>query len=145
MRDLKRALELKPTRTDAHATLAICYDNKNDQANEIAEWQKAIAGNDRVPEWRLRFGKLLLDRGNAGEAVKHLTFATNEGEKIDPRPGWLADAEFAAAEALRKTGARDQAIARYKKFLEIAPTSSPDRRDAIQALTSMGVTGLPNQ
>lgn len=143
MRDLKRALELKPTRTDAHATLALCYDNKNDPANEMAEWQKAIAGNDRVPEWRLRFGKLLLDRGNAGEAAKHLTFAASEGEKIDPRPGWLPEAEFAAGEALRKTGAREQAIEKYKKFLAIAPTNSPDRRDAIQALTAMGVAA-PN-
>ena len=143
MRDLKRALELKPTRTDAHATLALCYDNKNDTASEISEWQKAIAGNDRVPEWRLRYGKLLLDRGNAGEAAKHLTFATGEGEKIDPHPGWLPEAEFAAAEALRKTGAREQAIEHYKKFLEIAPPNSPDRRDAVQALTGMGVAA-PN-
>lgn len=139
MRDLKRALELKPTRTDAHATLALCYDNKNDTASEMAEWQKAIAGNDRVPEWRLRYGKLLLERGSTAEAAKHLAFAATEGEKLDPRPGWLFDAEFAAGEALRKTGARDQAIERYKKFLEIAPTSSPDRKDAVAALASLGV------
>ncbi|MEO8801339.1 MAG: tetratricopeptide repeat protein, partial [Polyangiaceae bacterium] len=118
IKDLKRALELKPTRFEAHATLALCFDNKNDTASEMAEWQRAIAGNDRVPEWRLRYGKLLLDRGQSAEATKHLLFAALEGEKLEPRPGWLAEAEFNAGEALRKTGQRGQAIERYKKFLE---------------------------
>ncbi|MEO8874723.1 MAG: tetratricopeptide repeat protein, partial [Polyangiaceae bacterium] len=71
IRDLKRALELKPTRVDAHATLAQCYDNKNDQTTALAEWQKAITGNDRMPEWQLHYGKLLLDRGTYSEAAKH--------------------------------------------------------------------------
>ncbi|MEO7110021.1 MAG: hypothetical protein ABI183_06260, partial [Polyangiaceae bacterium] len=143
IRDVMRALQLKPTRIDAHATLAACYDIKNDPAAAMAEWQKAIAGNDRVPEWRLHYGKMLLDRGSAAEAVKHLMFAASEGEKLDPRPGWLADAEFGAAEALRKTGARDLAIEKYKRFLEIAPTSSPDRKDALNALVNMGVGTVP--
>lgn len=143
IRDVQRALQLKPTRIDAHATLAACYDIKNDPNSEMAEWQKAIAGNPTVPEWRLRYGKMLLDRGNAGEAVKHLSFAATEGEKLDPRPGWLPDAEFGAAEAFRKTGAKDLAIEKYKRFLEIAPTASPDRKDAMNALTNMGVGTIP--
>jgi len=143
VRDLKRALELKPTRTDAHATLAQCYDNKNDQTTAIAEWQKAIAGNDRIPEWRLHYGKLLLDRGMYAEAAKHLSFAANEGDKLDPRPGWLPDAEFQAAEALRKSGSKELAIEKYKRFLEIALTSSPDRKDAQNALVGMGVGSVP--
>jgi tetratricopeptide (TPR) repeat protein len=137
--DVMHALQLKPTRVDAHATLAACYDTKNDPNAEMAEWQKAIAGNDRVPEWRLRYGKMLLDRGSAAEAAKHLTFAANEGEKLDPRPGWLPDAEFDAAEALRKIGSKDLAIEKYRRFLEIAPTASPDRKDALNALANLGV------
>jgi tetratricopeptide (TPR) repeat protein len=143
IRDVTRALQLKPTRVDAHATLAACYDIKNDPNSEMAEWQKAIAGNPTIPEWRLRYGKMLLDRGNNAEAVKHLSFAATEGEKLDPRPGWLPDAEFGAAEALRKTGAKDLAIEKYKRFLEIAPTSSPDRKDAMNALMNMGVGTIP--
>jgi tetratricopeptide (TPR) repeat protein len=143
IRDLLHALQLKPTRIEAHAALAACYNIKNDPGAELSEWQKAIAGNDRVPEWQMHLGKMLLDRGGASEAVKHLTFATSEGEKLDPRPGWLPDAEFAAAEALRKTGSRDLAIQSYKRFLEIAPTSSPDRKDALNALANMGVGSIP--
>ncbi len=143
IRDVQRALQLKPTRVDAHATLAACYDVKNDTASEMSEWQKAITGNPAVPEWRLRYGKMLLDRGNASDAVKHLSFAATEGEKLDPRPGWLPDAEFGAAEAFRKTGAKDLAIERYKRFLEVAPVSSPDRKDAVNALLNMGVGTVP--
>ncbi|MEO8875977.1 MAG: hypothetical protein ABI461_10340, partial [Polyangiaceae bacterium] len=109
----------------------------------LAEWQKAITGNDRMPEWQLHYGKLLLDRGTYSEAAKHLSFAADEGEKLDPRPGWLPDAEFAAGEALRKSGAKDLAIAKYKRFLEIAPTNSPDRKDAQNALVGMGVGSVP--
>ena len=138
LKDLKRALELKPNRVEAHATMAECYEDKNDEGNAVAEWQKAIAANDRVPYWRYRYGKLLFQHGNSAEAAKHLTYAATEAAKLEGRTPWLGDAEFYAAEALRRSGRRDEAIAFYEKFLAIAPTSSPDRRDAITALSQLG-------
>jgi predicted Zn finger-like uncharacterized protein len=138
LKDLKRALELKPGRIEAHATMAECYEDKNDEASALAEWQKAIAANDRVPYWRYRYGKLLFQHGNAAEASKHLVYAATEGEKGESRVPWLANSQFYAAESLRRMGRRDDAITYYEKFLSIAPTSSPDRRDAIVALSQLG-------
>ncbi len=137
--DLKRAIELKPSRIDAYAALAECYEDKNDTAQAFANWQKAIAADATKPAWRYRFGKLLFERNNMGEASKHLLFAADEGEKAEPRPGWLASAEFLAGEVLKKSGKKAEAIERYKKFMEIAPTNSPERKEATQALTELGV------
>jgi tetratricopeptide (TPR) repeat protein len=144
IKDLRHALELRPSRSEAHAALGECYEDKNDSTTALAEWSKAVAGDERQPFWRYRYGRLLLERGNASEAVKHLTFAVTDAEKADQHPAWLAAAEFAAGEALRKTGKKADAIEKYRRFLELAPTNSPDRRDAINALSDLGAPWNPN-
>lgn len=143
LKDLKHALELRPSRVDAYATMAECYEDKNDPTTALAMWAKAVAGNDRMPYWRFRYGKLLLDRGHAAEAAPHLSFAVEEALKKDTRPPWVAPAEFAAGEALRKTGKRAEASTMYHRYLEIASMNDPDRRDAVSALASMGETYRP--
>ncbi|MDB4997119.1 MAG: hypothetical protein JWM74_4551, partial [Myxococcaceae bacterium] len=144
IKDLRHALELRPSRSEAHAALGECYEDKNDATTALAEWQKAVAGDERQAFWRFRYGRLLLERGNAAEAVKHLTFAVTDAEKADQHPAWLAAAEFAAGEALRRTGKKADAIEKYRRFLELAPTNSPDRRDAINALSDLGAPWNPN-
>ena len=82
--------------------------------------------------------------GNAAAAAPHLALAADGGEKMVPMPGWVNPAEFAAGVALQKTGKRQEAIAHYKAFLDRAPPSSPDRRDALAALGGTGrVAVLP--
>jgi tetratricopeptide (TPR) repeat protein len=136
--DLKRALELKPTRHEAHATLAECYEEKSDVTTAMAEWQRALSGNDKPPQWRYRYGKLLFDRGNIADAEKHLAYAVTTGAGLQPRPGWLADAEFLAAESMRKAGKKTDAIEHYKLFLQFAGPTHPDRKDATAALRAYG-------
>jgi tetratricopeptide (TPR) repeat protein len=147
IKDEKHALALRPSRYEAHATLAECYDNKNDEAGAAAEWVKAIAGDSNAanpdgtvphPYWHYRYGKLLMDHGNTAGAVAQLLPAVIGGEKAEQRFGWLAPAEFLTAEALRKSGRKADAIEHYRRFLEIAPVNSPDRVDAQAALTALG-------
>ena len=86
-----------------------------------------------------RYGKLLQQKHASAEAARHLKYAVDEGEKLEGgRPPWLANAQFYAAEALRASGRRQEAIELYEKFLAVAPSSSPDRRDAINALSDLG-------
>jgi tetratricopeptide (TPR) repeat protein len=147
LKDERRALELRPTRYEAHATLAECFEDKNDDATALAEWSKAIASDGPVaadgtvahPYWRYRYGKLLLERGGAGPALAQLLPAVVTAEKYDPRPAWVAPLEFQTAEALRKVGKKADAIEHFKRFLEIAPVNSPERADAQTALTQLGV------
>jgi tetratricopeptide (TPR) repeat protein len=144
--DERHALALRPSRYEAHATLAECLQDKNDEAAAAAEWTRAIAGDGNTvnpdgsvphPFWRYEFGKLLMDHGNSGAALAQLLPAVTSAEKMDPRPGWLGPVEFLAAEALRKAGRRTDAIEHYKRFLEVAPVNSPDRLDAQTALAQL--------
>ncbi len=138
IKDLKRALELKPSRHEAHATLAMAYGQKNDPASALSEWQKAIAGDDKNATWRWQYGRLLADKNQNAEAVKHLTYAVEKGKAAQPRPGWLGPAAFEAGEVLRKTGNKKDACEHYHLYMELAAPTSADRRDAIKAMNDMG-------
>ena len=146
VKDERRALTLRPSRYEAHATLAECFEDKNDEATAAAEWTKAIAGDGNAtsadgtvqhPFWRYRYGKLLSDHGNSGAALALLLPAAQAAEKMDARPGWLGPVEFLTAEALRKAGRNKEAVEHYRRYLEIAPVSSPDRADAQAALARL--------
>jgi tetratricopeptide (TPR) repeat protein len=145
VKDEKHALELRPSRYEAHATLAECYEDKNDDTDALAEWPRAISGDTpgvsgdgtTHPYWRYRYGKLLMEKGNKPAALAQLLPAVAAAEKMEIRPGWLAPLEFLVAEGLRTTGRRADAIDHYKHFLEIAPVSSPDRYDAQKALDAL--------
>jgi tetratricopeptide (TPR) repeat protein len=147
IKDERHALELRPSRYEAHATLAQCFENKNDYRTAMAEWAKAVAGDSKSvaaaggqvphPYWLYRYGKLLAEHNEAGAALSHLLPAAGAAEKLDIRPGWLADLEFLVAEGLRKAGKKSEAADHYKKFLDIAPINSPDRADAKAALAKL--------
>jgi tetratricopeptide (TPR) repeat protein len=138
-KDLKRALSMRPSRIEAHAGLAECYEQQSDYANEMAEWAKAVAGDSTRPYWRYRYGKMLLDKGQSGAALGHLAFAVSEGEKIEGgRPAWLAPAEFAAATAYRKAGKKADAVDHYKRFIDLAPAGSPDLAEARKEFAALG-------
>ncbi len=138
IKDLKHALELKPGRFEAYAALAECYEQKNDSFAAATAWQKAISGDDTRPFWRYHYGKLLLERGQAGEAARHLTFALTAAKKLEPKPGWLQRLAFDTGEALRKTGQKKDAIDAYELYMSMATPTAPDRKDAIAALKSLG-------
>jgi tetratricopeptide (TPR) repeat protein len=146
MKDERHALELRPGRYEAHATLAECYEDKNDEPAALAEWARAIAGDGATmrpdgtvphPYWRYRYGKVLAEKGGRAGALVQLLPAVTAAEKMELRPAWLAPLEFLTAESLRASGRKADAIDHYRRFLEIAPPSSPDRADARAALSTL--------
>jgi predicted Zn finger-like uncharacterized protein len=146
IKDEKHALALRPSRYEAHATLAECYEDKNDEAAAAAEWTHALAGDGNAtnpdgtvlhPYWHFRYGKLLMEHGKAAAGLAQLLPAALAAEKMEPRPGWLGNVEFLVAEALRKAGRKNDAVEHYRRFLEIAPVNSPDRADAQAALLQL--------
>ena len=72
------------------------------------------------------------------DAFPHLKFATSAAEKADTWPGWATDAEFKVAEVYRRTGDAAEAKDHYNLFLDHAPPTHPDRRDAMGSLASLG-------
>ena len=100
----------------------------------------ALQGDEKRPEWRYRYGRLLADKGNYKEAYGHLKYATEEGGSIQPRPGWFGQAQFEAGEASRKTGRKAEAIEHYKFYMQLTGPQDPDRKDAIKALKELGAS-----
>ncbi len=137
IRDLKRALELKPTRFEAHAMLAECYEVKNQEAMALDEWRRALAINDKNAEWRYKYGRLLYERHDLKAAAPHLVYGATEGQKQSTRPGWVYIAEFYAADALNRTGKKAESVDHYRLYLHQAPVNDPNRRDAIAAMRAM--------
>jgi predicted Zn finger-like uncharacterized protein len=146
IKDEKRALELRPTRYEAHATLAECYEQKNDEGPALSEWAKAVAGDGeatgpegavRHPYWRYKYGKLLTEHGQASAALPFLLPAATTMEKSEQHPAWLATLEFLTGETLRKAGRNAEALEHLQRFMAIAPVSSPDRADAQAAIRKL--------
>ncbi|WP_437744106.1 tetratricopeptide repeat protein [Sorangium sp. So ce1504] len=137
--DLKIALEKRPSRYEAYATMALCYQDQGNWAAAEEAWRKAIAANDKVPEWHYRLGKIYASRGNRAGTASEMEQAVALGEAPDrSSPPWLFDAHFLLAEALRAANNREKAIHHYQRFLETAPTDNAYRRDAEQALEGLG-------
>jgi tetratricopeptide (TPR) repeat protein len=147
--DLKKALELRPNRIEAHASLAEAYEQKNNLPNNMSlaerEWAQAVAGDQERPEWRYKYGRLLHERGQSAAAVTHLSYSVTQGMSLSPRPAWVVQAEFVCAEAMKKTGRKQEAIEHYKTFADMAPPSNPDRADAIRAIKALGGTYEPTR
>lgn len=144
VKDLKYALQLKPNRFEAHATLAECYEQKNETGMAASEWEKAIAGDATRPYWRYHYGRILLDRGQIGEAAKHLSFALDAAKQMQPKPGWLPRLAFDTGEALRKSGQKKEAIDAYELYMGMAAPTAPDRKDAIAGLKALGAPSAAN-
>ncbi|WP_437938739.1 tetratricopeptide repeat protein [Sorangium sp. So ce341] len=139
--DLQIALEKRPSRYEAYATMALCYQDQGNWAAAEEAWRKAIAANDKVPEWHYRLGKIYASRGNRAGAAAEMERAVTLAEAPErSTPPWLFDAHFLLAEALRATNDREKAIRHYQRFLETAPTDNAYRRDAQQALESLGAS-----
>jgi len=137
-KDLRRALELKPNRIEAHASLAEVLEAANNDTAALVEWNIACTATPKNAFWRYHLGRLQLEHGRAADAAVNLTFAVTEGSAMQPRALWLWQAAFPAAEAQRKIGKKAEAIETYKLFLQLAPPNSPDRADAIRALKGLG-------
>ncbi|AUX39479.1 hypothetical protein SOCE26_008710 [Sorangium cellulosum] len=137
--DLQTALEKRPSRYEAYATMALCYQDQGNWPAAEEAWRKAIASNDKVPEWHYRLGKIYASRGNRAGAAAELEQAVTLAEAPErSTPPWLFDAHFLLAEALRATNSREKAVRHYQRFLETAPTDNAYRRDAVQALEDLG-------
>ena len=135
--DLRKAVELKPERAEAHAALAECYEGQSQFSLAVTEWKTAITRNPKPAYWRYRYGRLLAERGSGSEAATHLEYAVTEGTKASVRPGWLTLALFQEAQTFRKVGRNKDALAAYRDYVASAPASAPDRRDAEAAIATL--------
>jgi tetratricopeptide (TPR) repeat protein len=136
--DLERALELKPSRYEAYAAMAESYDQLRRVGDAVRAYQRALEHDNSQGEWWYRLGRLQLDAGQRREAIPSLDRAALIGDALDAPPLWLADVHRLLGDALRNGGSRDQAIAHYRRYLEVAPANAIDRNEVRERLMEMG-------
>jgi tetratricopeptide (TPR) repeat protein len=144
LQDLQTALEKRPSRFEAYATMGLCYEDLQRWREAQDAFRRAIAGNDKVAEWHYFLGKLLASHGGGAVASgPELDKAIKLVEAADAgTPAWLADAHFLLAEALR---AKDKAgaIEHYNRFIELATNGNAYIVEAQKNVTALG--GKPVQ
>jgi len=137
--ELEEAVKKRPSRYEAYATMALCYEDQPDYAGAEKAWRKAIEGNGEVADWHYRLGKILSQRGSHGETAEHLQKAVDLAEaSLKPSsPTWLPDAYFRLAEAIRGSDPK-KAIEYFNKFLDKTGVENAYRADALRALEALG-------
>ena len=138
LKNLKHALELCPARFEIYGSLAELYEDRNEVPAALAAWSTAMRSRDVKPFWHYRYGRLLTEHGNAAEAGPHFEAASKRLESVTPKPAWFVPLEFHLGETLARAGRKQEALAHYRKYLELAPASDPDRKAAQKYVDDAG-------
>ena len=139
LKDAKRALDLNPSRHDAHALMAECFDELRQLPQAAAAFHTALERDPKRGEWWYKLGRLSLDMGNRVEGSQALDQAMSLGDKMDPRPWWLPDAYRLAGELARGGHNRKLAVTLFRRYLDIAPDGALDRDDVRKLLRSWDI------
>ncbi|NUP13460.1 MAG: tetratricopeptide repeat protein [Polyangiaceae bacterium] len=135
IKDLEVALDKRKSRYEAHATLALCYEDQNNITKAEESWRKAIEGNPNVADWHNKLGLLLANKRDTKNAILELEKAVELAQGRDPRPGWLHTAHRILGENYG-TGTKDKCASHLKEYLRLAPPDDAYRVDAQRLLDS---------
>lgn len=133
--DLTKALALRPSRHEAHASLADAFYDLGREGEAMREWQLAIQAQPDNPTWRFRYGKLLAANHQSEGAVEQLTKALALIDTVEPPPRWRWEAHHTLARAL---GNNPEAAKHWEQFLRLGPRDSPYRVEAKAFLEKSG-------
>ena len=133
--DLTKALALRPSRHEAHASLADAFYDLGREGEAMKEWQLAIQAQPDNPTWRFRYGKLLAANRQSEGAVEQLTKALELIDTVEPPPRWRWEAHHTLARAL---GNKPEAAKHWEQFLRLGPRDSPYRVEAKAFLEKSG-------
>ena len=133
--DLTRALELRPSRYEAHAALADAYYDLGKEPQALREWLLAIQAQPENPTWRFRYGKLLAANHQTEASREQISKALDLVASEDPAPRWSWEAHYLLAHAI---GLKPEAVKHWEEFLRLGPRDSPYRVEAKAALEKLG-------
>ncbi len=133
--DLTKALALRPSRHEAHASLADAYYDLGREQEALKEWLLAIQAQPDNATWRFRYGKLLAANHQNEGAIEQLTKALTLVDTVEPPPRWRWEAHHTLARAL---GASPEAAKHWEQFLRLGPRDSPYRAEAKSFLEKAG-------
>ena len=133
--DLTKALELRPSRYEAHAALADAYYDLGKEPLALSEWQLAIKAQPDNATWHFRYGRLLAANHQSEAAREQLSKALELSQADDPAPRWAWEAHNLLAHAI---GLKPEAVKHWEEFLRLGPRDSPYRAEAKASLEKLG-------
>ncbi|MCA9620060.1 MAG: tetratricopeptide repeat protein, partial [Myxococcales bacterium] len=136
LEELSIALEKNPTRYEAYAAMALCYQDQTQLNLAEDAWRKAVEGNKWVPEWQYRLGVLLFDRGAKDEAAPFLERAVDLMAERKQTAVWLWKANFLLGETLRNSDPK-RALTAYEEFMRLAKSENAYWADAKAAVEQL--------
>jgi len=143
--DLEHARQLKPSRYDAVADLAVAYADTGRLQKALDSWEEAIAKEPDNATWHFRYGKLLSSSGNGAMAAAHLKRAIDllaeatanpiAAEAKSKPPPWIWQAHYLLA---RELGVVPASIPHWQAYLRLSARDDPYRPEAERALRDLG-------
>lgn len=133
--DLTKALELRPSRFEAHAALAEAYYELGLEVKALEQWRLAVQAQPENASWHLNYGKLLQAINRDAEARSELEQSLSLGQKLDPPPRWIWEAHRLLARSL---GMQAAAIPHWQAYLRLSPLDHAYRDEAKAALARLG-------
>ncbi len=132
--DLTKALELSPSRVEAHAQLALAYLQNGKEPLALEQFRQATQQNEVDPYFHYRYGELLLNNRRPEEARRQLELALAGVEESDQKPPWIYEAHRLLAMAL---GRQKAALPHWKMFADNAPQNSPYLAEALREMEAI--------
>jgi tetratricopeptide (TPR) repeat protein len=133
--DLTKAIELRPSRHEAHAALAEAYYELGSELKALEQWRVAVQAQPDNAAWHFSYGKLLQAASRDAEARGELEKALQLGSRQDPPPRWTWEAHRLLARSL---GFQPSAVPHWQEFLRLAPLDNAYRDEAKQTLARLG-------
>ena len=127
IRELERAISLRPDLVKAHYNLAMAYLQKYGVDKEIDQLQRVIALDPKFAEAYYSLGKALMQKGQIKEAIPPLRRAVS----LDPDSG---RAHYQLGLALSRTGATEEGKLELDKGLKLNANDEGNRKaNALEA------------
>jgi tetratricopeptide (TPR) repeat protein len=139
LKDLERALTLKPSRYEAYASIAECYDQLRMLPQAVEAYHTALAKDPGNGEWWAALARVHIDAGQTGPGAESLKKAIAIGDAAEVPPYWLAETYRLLAEVARAADNKKAAIPLYERYLKLAPSGALDRKEVQRLLLSWGV------
>ncbi len=143
LKDLTRALKYNPDRVEAFAEKAESQVQLGRTADAAESYKEALSRDPSQGRWWYRLGRIQLDLGKANDGYDALDRAMKLADTMTEPPHWLADTHLLMGEHAQKAGNKAEAIAHYRRYLELAHEDAIDRPEVEVRLERLGAPVTP--
>ncbi len=129
--DFDQALRRSPKAYDALAGRGDALEQMGDRRGAKRAYEQALSKDPSRGDWWFRLGRIRADLGDRRGALAAVDRAVAQGTKREQPPRWLVEAYRLRGELKEETGRAREAVADYRRYLELAPPGDLDR-DAVE-------------